>query len=148
MFIKGVERLVSLGVLEEANGSEWGAPSFSQQKVKTNRVRFLSDFRNLNRQLKRKPGPIPKIREMLLNLEGFQYDTSIDLNMGYYHICIIKHASNLCTIILPWVKYWYKHLAMGVSNSQDIVQEKMNKMFRGFESIQGEHQKPVNNHQG
>ena len=27
-----------------------------------------------------------KINEMLLKLEVFQYATSLDLNMGYYHI--------------------------------------------------------------
>ena len=30
--------------------------------------------------------PMPKINEMLLKLEGFQYATSLDLNMGYYNI--------------------------------------------------------------
>ena len=62
MLRKEVERLVKLGVIEEANDSEWGLPSFSQPKPKTNRVRFLSDFRKLNSQLKRKPYPMPKIR--------------------------------------------------------------------------------------
>ena len=57
---------------------------------------------NINKQLKQKPCPMPKINEMLLKLEGFQYATSLDLNMGYYHIRLIKNASNLCTIILPW----------------------------------------------
>ena len=44
-------------------------------------VRFLSGFRNLNKQLKRKPYPMPKINEILLKLKGFQYTTSFDLNM-------------------------------------------------------------------
>ena len=55
--------------------------------------------------------------------------------MGYYHIRLRKQASNLCTNIIPWGKYQYKHLPMGVSNSPDIFLEKMNKMFRGFELI-------------
>ena len=68
MFRKEVERLVKLGVFEEANNSELGAPYFDQPKPKTNCVGSPSDFQNLNRQLKRKPYPMPKIREMLLNL--------------------------------------------------------------------------------
>ena len=72
MFIKEVERLVKLGVPKEANDSKWGVPYFSQPKSKTNRVRFLSDFHNLNMQLEIKPYPMPKICEILLNLEGFQ----------------------------------------------------------------------------
>ena len=43
---------------------------------------------------------MPNINEMLLKLEGFKYDNSLDLNMGYYHIRLIDNAINLSTIIL------------------------------------------------
>ena len=55
--------------------------------------------------------------------------------MGYYHIRIIKNASNLCTIIPPWVKYCYKHLPMGDDNYPYIFQQKMNDLFHGSEFI-------------
>ena len=83
------------------NDSEWGAPSFAQPKTKTNRLRFLSDYRNLNKQLKPKLYPMLKINEILLKLESFKYSTQTDLNMGYYHIQLSENLSNLCTIILP-----------------------------------------------
>ena len=88
---------------KEANDSERGAPYFAQPKAKakTNRIRFLSDFWNLKRQLKHNPYTIKRIREMLLNIEGFQYATLLDLNRGYYHIGLSKEASKLCTIIFP-----------------------------------------------
>ena len=35
-------------------------------------------------RIKRKPFPIPKIQNLLLKLEGFQYATSLDLNMGQF----------------------------------------------------------------
>ena len=35
---------------------------------------------------------MPKISEMLLNLDLFQYATSLDLSMDYYHIRISKEA--------------------------------------------------------
>ena len=46
-----------------------------------------------------------KNNEMLLKLEGFQYATSLDLNMGYYHIRLSENTSNLCTIIIMWGKH-------------------------------------------
>ena len=61
MFRKEVNRLVLLGLIVEANESEWGAPSFAQPNTKTDCIRFLSEFHNLNRQLKRKPYPMKKI---------------------------------------------------------------------------------------
>ena len=78
---------------------------------------------------------MPKINEMLLKLEGFQYDTLLDLNMRYYHIRLSKNESSLCMIILLWGKYCYKRLPMGVDNSPDIFQQKMNALFHGFEFI-------------
>ena len=55
--------------------------------------------------------------------------------MGYYYIQLSKNASNLCTIITPWGKYRYKRLPMGLANSPDIFQQKMNDLFHGFEFI-------------
>ena len=46
---KEVGNLALLGFLEVANDSEQGDPSFAQPKPKSNWVRFLSDFRNLNK---------------------------------------------------------------------------------------------------
>ena len=76
---------------------------------------------------------MPNIRGLILNLEGFQYDPSMELNMGYYNICLSEEASNLCNIILPWGKYNYKLLPIGVFNYLDILQEKTNKLLCGFE---------------
>ena len=78
---------------------------------------------------------MPKINEMLFKLQGFKYDTSLDLNMVYYHNRLRENESTFCTIILPWRKYRYKRLPMGVSNSPDIFQQKIDYLFHGFEFI-------------
>ena len=129
-----VERLVAIGVLEECNDSEWGAPTFIIPK-KDGRIRFISDFRKLNQYLKRKPYPIPKIQDMLLKLKGFTYASALDLNMGYYTIRLDPDAQKLCTIVLPWGKYKYKRLPMGLAGSPDIFQEKMSDLMRGLEFV-------------
>jgi len=127
-----VNRLVHLGVLKKVNRSEWAAPTFIIPK-KDGSVRFISDFRQLNLQIRRKPFPIPKIQDLLLKLEGFQYATSLDLNMGYYHIELSPFSKQLCTIVLPWGKYEYQRLPMGLCNSPDIFQEKMSTLMADLE---------------
>ena len=129
-----VERLVEAGVLRKVNRSEWAAPTFIIPK-KDGSVRFISDFRELNKRIKRKPYPIPKIQDMLLKLEGFKYATSLDLNMGYYHIELSPHSKQLCTIVLPWGKYEYQRLPMGLCNSPDIFQEKMSTLMQDLEFV-------------
>jgi hypothetical protein len=49
--------------------------------------------------LKRKPYPIPKIAQMLQDLEEFAYATSLDLNMGYYTVKLDSDAQN-CVLLL------------------------------------------------
>ena len=39
------------------------------------------------------------------------------------------------TRIVPWGKYEYQKLPMGLSNSPDIFQEKMNEVFSGLEYV-------------
>jgi hypothetical protein len=67
--------------LKRCSDSEWAAPTFIIPK-KNGTVRFTLDFRRLNEELKRKPYPIPKIAQMLQEIEKFAYATSLDLNMG------------------------------------------------------------------
>lgn len=127
-------RLVDQKVLRKINRSEWAAPNFVISK-KDGSLRTLADFRELNKRIKRKPFPIPKIQDMLQKLEGFMFATSLDLNMGYYHILLTPNASRLCTIVLPWGKYEYLRLPMGLCNSPDIFQEKMSELMQGLEFV-------------
>ena len=75
---------------------------------------------------------MPKINEMFLKLEGFQYDTSLDLNMERYHIRLSKNASYLCMIIISLGKYHYKRLPMEIDCSKELFQQKMNDLFHVF----------------
>jgi hypothetical protein len=44
-------------------------------------LRSLADLRDLNKRIKRKPFPIPKLHDLLQKLEGFYPATSLDINM-------------------------------------------------------------------
>ena len=79
-----------------------------------------------------KPHPMPKINKMLLKLEDFHYATSLDLNMGYYHIQLRENTSNVCKIIFPRGKYHYKPLPMGVNNPQESFQQITKDSFHGL----------------
>ena len=127
-----VERLCTDGILEKINDSEWASPSFTAKKPDGS-LRSLANFIELNKLIKRKPFPLPKISELLQKIEGFMFATSLDLNMGYYHILLTPAASRLCTVIFPWGKYVYKRLPMGLCNSPDIFQEKMSDLMSGLE---------------
>jgi hypothetical protein len=133
---KEMKRLTYIDVFKRSSDSGWAAPTFIQAK-KTGYVRILTDFRRLNAQIRRKPFPLPKIRDLLRKLGGFKYATAIDLSMGYYHIPLDLEVQKLCTtIILHWGKYQYKRLPMGVKTSPDIFQRIMHELLEYIPNIQ------------
>ena len=81
----------------------------------------------------------------MLKLEGFQYGTSLDLNMGYYHIELNPNSKRLCTIVLPWGKYEYQRLPMGLCNSPDIFQENMGELMASLLFLLRAHGKIIYN---
>jgi hypothetical protein len=83
----------------------------------------------------RKPYLIPKISTILQELEGFTYATALDLNMGYYTTRLDPMASEMCTIIFPWVKYSYKRLPMGFGGSADIFQAQIMDLMASLEFV-------------
>ena len=56
---KEVDRLIKIGVLKKTNNFQWAVPIFIIPKI-NGTVRFISDFRELNKTIKRKPLPMPK----------------------------------------------------------------------------------------
>ena len=103
---KEVKRLVEIGVLKPIQESEWAFPSFiipkkSKDPGKPGTVRSLSNVCELNKHIIRKPYPLPKISTVLQELEGFQYATTLYLNMGYYTLRLNLATSEMCTIIFP-----------------------------------------------
>ena len=68
-------------------------------------------------------------------MERFKYATAIDLRKGYYHIPLDKETQKLCTTILPWGKYSYNRLPMGIATSPDIFQKAMNDIFGDLDYV-------------
>jgi hypothetical protein len=130
--MKEIKRLCNIGVLVWQPSSRWALPTFIiPQKDST--VNTISDFRELNKCIVRKPYPIPKISTMLQELQGFIYATALDLNMGYSTIRLDPAVSKMCTIIFSWGKYSYKRLPMGFGGSAHIFQAQMMDLMASLE---------------
>ena len=85
--------------LNHDNDSPWASPSFIQPK-KNKDIRFLTDLREINKRVIRKPFPLPRIMESLQKIEKFTCATAIDLSQGYYHIPVSYTHLTLPTILL------------------------------------------------
>jgi len=55
--------------------------------------------------------------------------------MGYYHLGFSPNSNKLCTIILPFGKFEYQRLPMGLCNSPDMFQELMSELMIDLENV-------------
>lgn len=64
-----------------------------------------------------------------MTLESFRYSTSLDLVQGYYQMPLDDESRKLATIVLPFGKYEYTVLPMGIKVAGDIFQQRMNDLL-------------------
>ena len=115
---------MDIGVITPDVDSPWASPCFIIPK-KDGTVRFLTDFRRLNTQLERRPYPIPKISTLLQGIPKFFMVSSLDMSMGYYSTVLEKSSSKCTAFVVPWGKYRYLRLPMGISTAPDEFQARM-----------------------
>jgi len=111
LFKKELDKYVEAGVLEHTGQSEWIAGSWIIPK-KDGAARWISDFRGLNRNLKRRVYPLPKIGDIMLQRRGYKFVTKLDVSMQYYTFVLDEDSQELCVIATPFVLYKYKRLPM------------------------------------
>ena len=132
VFKQELDRLVHIGVLERAKRSEWIAGTFITAK-KDGRVRWITDFRGLNRSLKRRVYPPRRISDIITRHPRYKYFTKLDISMQYYTFVLDEPSRDLCTFATPFRLYRYCRLPMGVSESPDISTEIMTQVLDGLD---------------
>ena len=98
-------------------------------------MRFITDYFRFNQKLVMSPYPLPRVGETLQQLEGFQYATELDLNMGYYTIKLYPACQYMTSIVTECGKFKYNGLPMAMCASGDIFQSKIDELIGDIEGV-------------
>ena len=119
-------RILKAGMIEECKtATSWCSRGFFVTKPSSDasdvKVRLVSDFRGVNKILRRPGHPMDGSSMILKRLnpsEGFF--CTIDLSSGYHQIALAEESRDLFAIVLPQGKYRYTVLPQGAASSCDI----------------------------
>ena len=134
---KTIDDLLEAGIISRSN-SPWNFPIVLVEKKPDNpadppKKRMCVDFRALNAIVDIRSHPIPLIDDILANLKGTTYFTTLDLRSGFHQIPLTEDASDRCAFSCFKGKYQYRVLPFGLNNAPSIFQQLVNKLLLGCE---------------
>ena len=116
------------GILEPST-APYGAPCLFVSKPDGS-LRMCVDYRALNKQTIKNKYPLPRIDDLLDQLQGASVFSSLDLQSGYHQIRIKDEDVPKTAFKTPMGLYQFRVLAFGLTNAPATFQNVMNDVFR------------------
>ena len=123
-----INKLLKSGIIEESDAP--GGTSALLIPRSNGKDRLVVDYRSLNRLIKRKQYPMPKVDDYLEAIRGQQYFALINLVQSYYQIELSKEERLKTVFVTPDGKYQYKRLPMGLAESPSYFQKLINTIIK------------------
>ena len=134
---KTLEDLLEAGIIYRSN-SPWNFPLVVVEKKAEKpglapKYRICVDFRRLNDCVKLRSHPLPLIDDILAELQGSTFFTTLDLRSGFHQIPLTKSASQKCAFSCFKGKFAYATMPFGIKNGPNVFQEMVTKLLLGCE---------------
>lgn len=115
----------------EPSMSPWAHPLVCVKK-KDGSIRLCTDLRRLNVNLKKDQFPLPNIKDIIDNLAGAQYFTTIDLRSGFQQVAVHPEDREKLAFTTPFGLYQYKRAPFGIATMPSLFQRLMTMVLAGL----------------
>ena len=128
-FLKQLEQWEEKGIIRRSK-SAWAAPCLLVPK-KNGAWRTVIDYRGLNKLLEKESNPVPIISEVLDNMGGCRFFSTMDLTSGYYQLGVREEDKHKTAFTTPFGLYEFNRCPQGISNAVPTFQRTMELLLRG-----------------
>lgn len=126
-----LNRLEQLGIIRKTDTVSWGTPLVTVLK-KNNSIRVCADYSvTINKFLKERNYPLPRIEEIFQALQGGKIFTKLDLSHAYYQLEVDDDTSKLLAWSTHKGVYTVHRLPFGCKPNSAIFQSIIDKTLSG-----------------
>jgi hypothetical protein len=97
--------------------------------------RICTDYRELNRRIKKNSHPLPNVINQIQRAAGHGYYCFIDLKDGFWHIRIREKDREKIAFVTPFGIYEWTHMPFSLTNAPATFQAFMNEVLNGLQEF-------------
>ena len=116
--------------------SPWASPIVLVRK-KDGSLRFCVDYRALNAVTKLDTFPLPRIDDLLDQLYGCKFFSTLDFASGYWQIKVHADSQEKTAFITPQGLFEFRVMPFGLANAPAVFQRVMQRMLHGLNAEVG-----------
>jgi transposase InsO family protein len=131
-----IAKLLELGIIEEApsNGNTWASPVLLVPGS-GNKLRLVSDMRQVNLRTVVDPYPLPLIEQLIDKVGNAKYLTKLDMVRGYWQVPLDSASIPICGFITPFGHYRWRFMPFGCRNAPATFSRLVSRLLADLEGF-------------
>ncbi|CAB3223790.1 unnamed protein product [Arctia plantaginis] len=130
-----LEEMVQQGIIAKVEGPTDWVNSITIVKKQNGDLRICLDPKELNLAIKREHFRLPTLEEILSNLSGAKYFSTLDASNGFWQTKLHPSCTDYCTFNTPFGRFKFLRMPYGICSASEVFHKKVHENFDDIEGV-------------